>query len=110
MVSITAKVSTLKFPTSHPYTGFVPPVLKMNERAAPPGEVDELGSCPKGYVTVSMLLETEQVALALIRDVVRGETTTGFMVHGPVKRVIFSGKVIVICELLGRDVAGVTVT
>ena len=80
----------------------------MNERAAPPGEVDELGSCPKGYVTVSMLLETEQVALALIRDV--GETTTGFMVHDPVKRVILSGKVIVICELLGRDVAGVTVT
>ena len=35
MVSITAKVSTLKSPTSHPYTGFVPPVLKMNERAAP---------------------------------------------------------------------------
>ena len=61
-------------------------------------------------MTVSMLFETEQVALALIRDVVRGETTTGLMVHGPVRRVILSGKVIVICELLGRDVAGVTVT
>ena len=57
-----------------------------------------------------MLFETEQVALALIRDVVRGETTTGLMVHGPVRRVILSGKVIVIRELLGRDVAGVTVT
>lgn len=61
-------------------------------------------------MTVSMLFETEQVALALIRDVVRGETTTGLMVHGPVRRVILSGKVIVIRELLGRDVAGVTVT
>jgi len=82
----------------------------MNERAAPPGEVDELGSCPKGYVTISILFETEQVAVLLIRDVVRGETSTGYMVHSPVRRVIFSGNVIVICELLGRDVAGVTVT
>jgi hypothetical protein len=82
----------------------------MNERAAPPGEVDELGSCPKGYVTISILFETEQVAVLLIRDVVRGETSTGYMVHGPVIRVIALGNVIVICELLGRDVSGVTVT
>ena len=34
-VPITAKVLTVKVPASHALLGFVPPVLKMNERAAP---------------------------------------------------------------------------
>ena len=91
-MSSIAYVYTVKLPASHPVSGFVPPVLKMNERAAPPAvyEPEE----PKGLVIVSRLLDTEHEAEVLIGDVTEDRE------HVPDTRVMESGKRIVIIELL----------
>ena len=63
---------------------------------------------PKGFVIVSMLLATEQIAVVLIGVIVK--VVGGKIVHGPGTRIIDEGKFILICELLGRDDTGLTVT
>ena len=55
-----------------------------------------------------MLLATEQIAVVLIGVIVK--VVGGKIVHGPGTRIIDEGKFILICELLGRDDTGLTVT